>query len=270
MLSPSRHTDAQPLVQAERQRQATKPGLAVRGTFSSARAWRPAVVARLTRTLERQYMTLDDLKIVAEDLEYLSEWGGEISEREIRHGSAVLRRLLVEDVYGTAWRAIGKLKQPKLIAVSLDTLATPNDLTKIEFALAAGAEFRGIYMACMLMNKGHEPIGELGPPLREDGYPGDHEFTFSEYLASISGVVGGKTFNRREVIKYIANVKGGVHLSAKERKVEEKLIARLGKIEKMMIINTTDGLLVELVAIGQALGRSDDTRSFVDHVKKML
>jgi hypothetical protein len=61
-----------------------------------------------------------------------------------------------------------------------------------------------------------------------------------------------------------------VHLSAKERKVEEKLIARLGKIEKMMIINTTDGLLVELEAIGQALGRSDDTRSFVDHVKKML
>ena len=27
------------------------PGLAVRGTFSPARAWRPAVVARLARTL---------------------------------------------------------------------------------------------------------------------------------------------------------------------------------------------------------------------------
>ena len=37
--------------QAERQRQATRPGLAVRGTFSPARAWRPAVVARLARTL---------------------------------------------------------------------------------------------------------------------------------------------------------------------------------------------------------------------------
>ncbi len=32
-------------------RQATRPGLAVRGTFSPARAWRPAVVARLARTL---------------------------------------------------------------------------------------------------------------------------------------------------------------------------------------------------------------------------
>ena len=32
-------------------RSATRPGLAVRGTFSPARAWRPAVVTRLARTL---------------------------------------------------------------------------------------------------------------------------------------------------------------------------------------------------------------------------
>ena len=37
--------------QAERQRQATRPGLAVRGTFSPARARRHAVAARLARTL---------------------------------------------------------------------------------------------------------------------------------------------------------------------------------------------------------------------------
>jgi hypothetical protein len=37
--------------QAERQRQATRPGLAVRGTFSPVRAWRPTVGASLARTL---------------------------------------------------------------------------------------------------------------------------------------------------------------------------------------------------------------------------
>ena len=36
---------------AERQRQATKPGPVVLCTFSPARVWRPAVVARLARTL---------------------------------------------------------------------------------------------------------------------------------------------------------------------------------------------------------------------------
>ena len=39
-------------------RQAPGPGLAVRGTFSPARAWRPAVVARLARTLGRIANTL--------------------------------------------------------------------------------------------------------------------------------------------------------------------------------------------------------------------
>ena len=38
-------------------RQATRPGLAVRGTFSPARAWRPAVVARLARTLGLRFPT---------------------------------------------------------------------------------------------------------------------------------------------------------------------------------------------------------------------
>ena len=44
----------------ERQRQATRPGLAVRGTFSPARAWRPAVVARLARTLDSTKYVIAD------------------------------------------------------------------------------------------------------------------------------------------------------------------------------------------------------------------
>ena len=45
------HADASPLAQRERQRQATRPGPVVRGTFSPSGRWRPAVVARLARTL---------------------------------------------------------------------------------------------------------------------------------------------------------------------------------------------------------------------------
>ena len=88
-------------------------------------------------------MTLEELKIVADDLLYLAHWGPKISDGEIRRGSAILRRLLVEDVYGCAWRAIGKSKQPKLIAIDLDLIATPDNLSEIIFALAAGANFNG-------------------------------------------------------------------------------------------------------------------------------
>jgi hypothetical protein len=214
-------------------------------------------------------MDYDSLVAVAEDLEYLSEWGSEITSGEIRRGTAVLRRLLVEDAYGTAWRAIGKAKQPSLIAVGLDLLLG-NEANNVIYALAGGAHFRGAQMACILLNKGATALGGAPPkPIREDGYPFDRVFTLSEYLSSDSGVVEGHTFNRREVIKYFANVKGGVHLSAQQRKAEEKLIARLGKIEKKLIVQNTDGLLMEVVAIAQSLGSSADAKLFVQHVKSL-
>lgn len=223
----------------------------------------------MRRSCQTLNMDHDSLVAVAEDLEYLAQWGSEITAAEIRRGTAVLRRLLVEDAYGTAWRVIGQKKQPSLIAVDLN-LWLGNDANKVVYALAGGADFRGMQMVCMLMNKGTTPIGSNPPaPIRQDGYPFERTFTLSEYLSSNAGVVEGQTFNRREVIKYFANVKGGVHLSAQQRKTEAKLIARLGKIEKKIIIHNTDGLLVETVAIAQALGASQDAKTYIAHVQAL-
>jgi hypothetical protein len=211
-------------------------------------------------------MDNDSLIAVAEDIQYLGTWGSDISNAEIRRGTAILRRLLVEDAYGAAWRAVGEEKQPSLIAVDL-SLMLGEQANDAVYALAGGALFRGMYMACSLLNKGSKPIGGSPPPaIRENGYPFERFFTLSEYLSSPSGVVEGRSFNRREVIKYIANIKGGVHLSAQQRKQEEKLIARLGKIEKKIMVHNTDGLLVEAVAIAQALGTSDDAKKFINKV----
>jgi hypothetical protein len=127
-----------------------------------------------------------------------------------------------------------------------------------------------MYFGCGMLNKGTKPIGDFGPPLRPNGYPGEQEFALSEFLSSLSGVVDGHKFNRREVIKYVANIKGGVHLNSVERKKEEKLIARLGKIEKRVNVHTTDGLLVEIIAIGQAIGTSDDADLLIRQVKQKV
>lgn len=214
-------------------------------------------------------MDYDSLVAIAEDLEYLAQWGSDISNAEIRRGTAILRRLLVEDSYGAAWRAVGNIKQPSLPAVDL-SLLLGNDTDQVVYALAGGAHFRGIQMACMMLNKGNKLIGGTPPPsIRDDGYPFERMFTLSEYLSSMAGVVDGRTFNRREVIKYLANVKGGVHLSAQQRKAEEKLIARLGKIEKKMMVHHTDGLLVEAVACAQSLGSSADAKAFIQSVRSL-
>lgn len=210
-------------------------------------------------------MDRDSLIAIAEDLQYLNLWGPDISDAEIRRGSAVLRRLLVEGEYGKAWRAIGRLKEPKVIAVDLSLLIAPAPIHDLVLGLAAGAFFRGAHIVGMTAAKYRLPACNA-PPLRSGGYLGEREFMLSEFLASPAGVVDGRPFTRREVVKYIANAKGGVHLGGKERDAEKKLIARLKKIEKKISVQTTDGLLVELVAIGQAVGKSADAEVLVHHV----
>ena len=208
-------------------------------------------------------MNIESILLVAEDLKYLATWRGDIKDQEIRRGSAVLRRLLVEDAHGNAWRSLGRTKQPSLIAVDLDMMLG-NDWNLMEIALAGGADFRGVQMAAMVIHKVNGPLGNPPPePVREDGYPFERVFTLSDFLDSTSEVVHGRRFKRREVIKYIANVKGGDHLSSQARKQERKLIDRLGKAEKRILVHNTDGLLVEAVAIGHSLGNSDDAKNFV-------
>lgn len=207
-------------------------------------------------------MDRDSLRIVAEDLDYLRTWGSEMSDGEIRRGSAVLRRLLIENVYGVAWRAVGEQKQPTVMAVDLK-LVLGDQLPNMLYGIAAGVHFRGIQMSTLMMHKGSQPARFHSPPTRPDGYPGERMFSLSEYLSSLSGVVEGRTFTRQEVVKYIANVKGGVHLNAKERKKEVKLVARLAKIEKKLTVQNTDGLLIEIAAIGQTIGRSADSAKLV-------
>jgi hypothetical protein len=111
------------------------------------------------------------------------------------------------------------------------------------------------------------PLPSPVPGIGQDSFPGERLYSLSEYMSSLSGYIDPHTFTRRDVIKYIANVKGGVHLSAKQRKHEEKLIARVGKIEKRISIYTTDGLLFELVAIAQAVARSTDAKEYIEAVK---
>ena len=215
-------------------------------------------------------MNQDSLIAVAEDLEYLSQWGMDISNGEIRRGVATLRRLLIEDAYGGAWRAIGGVKQPSLPAVDL-SLLVGDDVNKVSYALAAGANFRGIRIASSIVSKGKNAI-DWAPPemIREDGYPFERMFTLSKYLSSSSGIIDGRSFNRGELIKYLAYIKGGVHLNEKPKKQEEKLIARVGKIEKKIMVHNTDGLLVEAVACAQSLGNSKDAKYFIKKVRSIL
>jgi hypothetical protein len=215
-------------------------------------------------------MNNQEIKIVAEDLEYLRDgWGPDIPEPDIRRGSAILRRLLVESAFSEAWRSAGFKNQPKIIAVDLLNFVDENYLKDIECCLAWGANFRGGFMLgpCITRN----PMSQKMPPpgIRADGFPGEREFTIPELMESIAGISEGKAVKRREIIKYIANVKGGIHLRSKKRKEEIILIKKIEKFENRINAHTSDGLLVETVAIAQAVGQSDDANKLINYAKSI-
>lgn len=214
-------------------------------------------------------MNGEQIKYIAEDLEYLRDgWGPDIPDPDIRRGSAVLRRLLVESSYSQAWRAAGFEKQPKVIAVDLNNIIGKDNFDLVICSLAWGANFRGLFMASPYINMGRNAVGTATPAIRTDGYPGEREFYLTEYIESLSGIAEGIYVNRRDVIKYVANVKGGVHLSSKRRTEEKKLIKKMEKFEKRITGLSTDGILIEIVSIAQAIGMSDDSKKLINYASK--
>src|SRR5262245_48857903 len=98
---------------------------------------------------------------LAEDIEFFRTWedGEHVDNRGIRHGSAALRRLLLEDAAGNAWRKMGFAKSPTLKGP--DLLGALR-LRRIDPALvvsgvAAGIKFDGIDWAFFTTHRADNP-----------------------------------------------------------------------------------------------------------------
>lgn len=225
-------------------------------------------------------MSPEDLQAVVEDLEHLrDDWGPGLTDPQARRGSAVLRRLLVEGVYGQAWRNAGFTKEPKVVAVTIESHIGHLLPSEVIMAMAGGVRFAGIDFGGAFFAKSSKQQLKPSEPLTPDGFPGEREYPLSGYLASTAALAQGRVATRRDIIKYYANVKGGVHLGRKERKREAKLIRRMEKFERKFTfvgwgnanpLLEREGLLVELICIAQAVGRSPDTIAFLETARKTL
>lgn len=219
-------------------------------------------------------MNEDELNTVIEDLEFFrDEWEGDISEAAVRRGSAILRRLLVEGNLGKAWRATEYVKEPNIVGVNLDLQIDALNKGKIYVALAGGGTRSGITAGGVFIVKGASsppptPIGEDGKPMDATAFL-EYSFSLTKYLESACAVVDGHVIKRREIIKYMANVKGGVHLgtSSHARDSERILIRRVSKLEKRVNMCSMDGLFFELLSIGQSLAQSPDMAELINKVR---
>ena len=211
-------------------------------------------------------LTGEELRTVAEDLEYLRKsWGEGITDAEIRRGSAVLRRLVVEATYGNAWRSAGFAKQPSVVSVNLEGLLAGQDLENVQFALAGGGRHGGFVVGGMSVHQG-ETIESLKAKTNYESLPMEHQFSLTEFAESICAVVEGELIKRRELVQYFANTKGGVHLGVK-RERERELVERICQLEGKVNHTERDGLYFELQSMAQNIGKSKDTLLFIETVR---
>lgn len=214
------------------------------------------------------------LQAVAEDLEYLRDgWPTDMTVSEVRRGSATLRRLLVDggsaQVLLGAWRAVGFDGQPSVQAQDL-LAQIHSPLGTVDWATSGGVSVPGsehLVGRVVVYNTGQAgPHGEPTVHPRVDYTPWP-EVSLQQYVEAPCSVISGETIKRREMLKYVANYLGGVHLArgrkvhARDRDMIRRIEAWLDRIEIKGFGKV--GAYVEVLAMGQALARSKDIAKLV-------
>ena len=214
-------------------------------------------------------MPPEDLLTVAEDLEWLAaSWKSGADAVAVRHGSAILRRLLLEGELGYAWRSVGFTGEPAVEAVDIASVLDGILPAKVSLALCTGGTFDGMTVAGVVTMH-LRPGEEMPRPHRRDSAtPIKRLFKLNAYLNAPCAIVDGSIIRRHDLIKYIALVRGGVHLGRK-RKEEKRLVDRVGPLEQRVNIRSIDGLFFEALSIGQALGESADCLELVRRIRSV-
>lgn len=244
-------------------------------------------------------LTADDLdliKVVADDLEFLEDaWTMETTSAALRRESPVLRRLLIQDDYGRAWRLVGLPGEPMVRAGDLrawvagvppryivSAMAPLPATWEGEFQVQAGfgdhveegdlllltSMSRPVLSHAMVIVPKDEVEGddpeEFGKKVMQDASRLKHEYyTLSKFLDSPALIVQGERFTRRDIIQFVANRRGGAH--------HGRLDARFDRLDNYPDkARDIEFPFLQLLAIGQVLADSSDAHRFRTIAAKKL
>lgn len=199
----------------------------------------------------------DILSVVRDDIRYLrTNWWRDMADADLRRGSTVVRRLLVDGELQRAWKAAGFTGQPLVQASSLSGIITQVPLQRIAFASAGGARFKGLEVRGAIVINYAMTLREI-QELQAEGMP-DEMFRLRDYVEAPAVIVESQKIPRRVVIKYIANKLGGAHHDPRRgRGLEEHMFRLLDKAATIQVAEKK-AVYFELLSAGQAVVSSHD------------
>lgn len=227
---------------------------------------------------------VERLVVIAGDLEYLQSLPTDrlLTHTEVRLAAGVLRRLLVDNELGKLWVAIRrKAFEPDTLgnltvnATDLDGTIAPWPVHWVRHAWAGGgtpggaAHHTGLVFWVVPKEEWisdfatpEEFIGAIKLPHSFERRP----FSLDEWLRSTSIAIqtvehGLIRISRRSTLKYVANLKGGVHFEP-----NRPLRLKRGKLERRDIENTL--LDHGLLQVGPLTGPEFEVMSMVAAVRE--
>ncbi|MFC1928380.1 hypothetical protein ACFLXK_02095 [Chloroflexota bacterium] len=215
------------------------------------------------------------LRTVMEDLLYVTkEWKKDIDDDQLRRDCTVLRRLLIEDNLGRVWRKVGFRKQPRILTPVLNIIG---DKKRVSFAQAGLALYKGLEVQAAMyhgdvpeeltMDTSKQVKQELGKPVKKPLF-------LSDFLTSTCIIVNGTEISRHDLILYVANTLGGIHLEWDRefgKQPSMKVIFEsLDTHYKTGVTANKESIYYELLSIGQSLANSRDISRLIKHIKQII
>ncbi len=228
-------------------------------------------------------LTKDDLEkieIVHEDLAYIKgEAGPECSDHQLRRISVQMRHLINDDQLIQAWKLLAmQPKQPVIVAPRL----RHKDLDTGAIAVAGGGQIGGVSIGNAKFIRGRA-FTEKEIKEKYERERGDIEFPWnlSDYKQSCGVFIQRKAIQRRQIIAFVANKKGGAHLD-KSRKKDEEAYRCLDEaiISGVLFgglaasgqhgVKGKDPVFLELLSIAQQVTSSPDIGRLMETIKLVL
>lgn len=199
------------------------------------------------------------IRITASDLQHIVDCCLVNQEDDdLRRRAVILRRLLVE---GDLLRVTKLLKVPFYILATIDVTSLI-EVGETEFYMSGGGRMVNVGIAQALLVTKRKGA-------RHDFFNGpmNQKYNLEQFMLSPCLIYEGDSFNRIELIKYIANKSGGVHYE-----IEEKKLARMRALENAHKYMTTMGerspIYYEMMSLEQALVRTKYCRQLLRRIKE--
>lgn len=180
------------------------------------------------------------------------------ADRDLRRVAAILRRLLVDDDYGKAWRAAGFEQQPRIPGVDLLHHIGQMDRGHVAWAQAGGGRHQGTRVAPLIVHdRALSPLEVRGTYQRAGMEPLVRYWRVADYLKSPCIAIKALVLDRGHLIQYVADKLQGAGFDAGRSGDDETFLAIDHALETLKVTDK-QAPCYELVSMAEDVGHSRD------------